>query len=138
VITTIGRNLMNDDSVHGTADVGTWYVGLIDLASYTTGIAAGDTMASHAGWIECTAYDEETRPEWTEGAASNGVTTNGSVVTFTISATKTVKGFFLASSSTKGEAASTLLGTALFNEGDKPVVDGDQCLVTATLSLVAA
>jgi hypothetical protein len=45
----------------------TLYIGLTDA---TPTIAAADTMASHSGWTEVTAYSESARPAWGQGAAT--------------------------------------------------------------------
>ena len=112
--------------------IATWYVGLIQNDNFT-GLAAGDTMASHAGWEECTTYDEAARPAITFGAASGGAIANGTPVEFTMNASKTVKGFFLTSVSTKGGTTGVLGPITLFAGGDRSVVDDDVLKVTATV-----
>ena len=122
----------NDVALHGETPITTWYIGLIDSSGYST-LAAGDTLASHAGWTECTAYDEGARQEWTEGASSGGETTNAAGVEFTMSDTKTVKGAFICSAASG--TSGVLLGCWLFDEGDKSVVDGDVLRVFSTAIL---
>ena len=118
---------------HDATKITTWYVGLIEDTDWSA-FAAADTMASHAGWTECTSYDEATRQEWPEGAASSQSITNAVTVDFTMSATKTVKGFFLTDNTTKGGSSGTLGPCFLFAGGDRSVVDDDVIKVTATAS----
>ena len=52
VVCTVGKNLMLDTAFAGSAyTVVGPYMGLISSTSYTA-VAAGDTMASHSGWLE--------------------------------------------------------------------------------------
>jgi len=110
----------------------TLYIGLTD-ASPT--VAAGDTMASHSGWVEVTAYDEAARPAWGQGAASGGVTTNASAVTFTASGTTSVGGGFLTTVATKGGTTGTLFSVKAATEGNRALVDGDTLDVTISLTV---
>jgi len=133
-ITNAGLNHVLGVGFHADAATIAWFLGLIDLASFTA-LAAGDTMGSHAGWIEITTeYSEATRPEWTEGAASSQSITNAATVNFSITGTKTVKGIFLTSDSVKGGITGTLWATALFAGGDQAVVSGDTLKVTYTVN----
>jgi hypothetical protein len=136
-VTTAGRCSILDVSFHAASQIATWYIGLISATSYTTGLAAGDTMASHGGWAEDATYDEATRVEWTEGAANAGVITNGTACNFTMSGSTTIKGAFLTSVSTKSDNTGTLFCTALFTGGDQAVSDGDILKVTYTITVTA-
>lgn len=131
-IVTVGKNALFDIMFRAQTQLTAWFFGLIDNASYSA-LSDADTMSSHAGWIECTSYDESTRPQWSPDAASAGAITNSTAVTFNISATKTLKGMFIASNSTKGGSTGTLWATALFS-ADKSVVDNDQIKLTYQLS----
>lgn len=91
-----------------------WFMGLVDNASWTD-FLPGDTAASHSTWIECTAYDEATRPQWIPGAPAGNVVTNPTSVTFTMNATKTVKGAFIVSVSGKGATTGVLWSEGPFN-----------------------
>jgi len=113
----------------------TLYIGLTDG---TPTIAAGDTMASHSGWTEVTAYDEGSRPEWGQGAASGGVTTNGTAVTFTASGSTTVGGGFLTTNATKGGTTGTLFSVKAATEGNRSLVDDDTLDVTISLTVTSS
>ena len=77
LVTTAGLNALNDIMFHGTIQVATWYIGLIDDGET---LAAADPLASHSGWTENTEYSSPAaRGEWTEGAASSGATTKDTV-----------------------------------------------------------
>jgi hypothetical protein len=149
-ITNQGKNKLLDVMFHGVSAITTWWLGLVDNASYTA-LAAGDTYQNitQAGnqWGEFADYTDPanadsatTRPEWTEGAASNQAITNASPVVFDITGSGTVKGLFLvggianAQNKSNHEASGILWATALFNSGDVPVSADDQLKVTYTVS----
>ena len=113
----------------------TLYIGLTD-ASPT--VAAGDTMASHAGWTEVTAYDEAARQAWGQGAASGGVTTNATAATFTASGATAVGGGFLTTVATKGGTTGTLFSVKAATEGDRALVAADTLDVTVSLTVSSA
>jgi len=119
-VTTEGLNHILDVEFHGETQVTTWYIGLIRDDSYSA-LAAGDTLASHAGWQEGDEYTGD-RKEWTEGAASAGSMTNASTVDFAINDTETMKGAFLCSAATG--TSGKLYCTALFTGGDRAVISG--------------
>ena len=130
-----GLNHILDVVLHATAAVSPWYVGIYE-GNYTP--LATDTAATIvAASTECTAYDEATRQEYVEAAASSQSTTNSaSRATFTFNATKTIYGAFLSSVSTKSATTGTLLAADKAATG-KAVTSGDQLLVTYTLTLTA-
>jgi len=133
-ITDVGKDLLLDVMFFGGSQVAaaSWYIGLVDLSGYSA-LAAGDTMASHAGWNEFTSYSEATRVAWGPGASSSQSTTNASPATFNINGSGTVKGVFIISNNTKSGSTGTLWATALFS-ADVPVSNGDQLKVTYTTS----
>src|SRR6185437_7719156 len=51
LITTVGKNFLLDQALAGSSYTATEYMGLISSTSFSA-VAAGDTMASHAGWLE--------------------------------------------------------------------------------------
>jgi hypothetical protein len=134
-----GLQDMNAKYFTGTTYTAAWYIGLYGAGASNTP-AAGDTMASHAGWTEVTAYSQATRPACTFGTpttANPSVATNSaSPATFSINGTTTVGGAFLTSNNTKSGTTGTLYSAADFSApGDRAVVSGDTLSVTYTLSL---
>lgn len=125
-----GRNRILD-IVFGSTAKDTWYMGLISSSSYSA-IAAADTLASHSGWTEFTAYTGN-RQAWVTGSASSQAIT-GSALTFTINGGGgTAKGLFLcnAASGTTG----VLMSAGLFSNGDAAsLVSGDTVAVTYTFN----
>ena len=91
----------------------TWFFGLIDNAGFSA-ISAADTAASHAGWVESTAYTEATRQAWTP-TVTGGTITNPTAPTFTASGVVTLKGAFIVSSNVKGGSAGQLWSAGAFS-----------------------
>ncbi len=137
LVTNAGLNDLLDVYLSGGTQTTTWYVGLTDG---TPTVAAGDTMSSHAGWTEVTAYDEAVRQTWTDGGVSSqSVDNSGSPSVFTISTNSTtVGGAFLTSVSTKGGTTGVLYAAGAFGAGDKSLDDNDTLSVTATFTAAAA
>jgi hypothetical protein len=126
-------NYVLDTCLRAQTPASAWYMGLIDNAGYTA-LAAADTSASHGGWAEVAAYSESTRPQWSPGAASGQSVVNSTTVDFSINASKTVRGLFLISESTKSGTSGTLFSTAAFSGGNQTVNNGDTLKVTYTIS----
>ena len=131
-IVDVGMNHILDTQFTGSAGVSPWYIGIVDNASFTA-FANADTMASHTGWIESSAYTEANRQEWTEGAAAARSITNGTTVDFSINATVTLKGIFVTSDNTKAGTTGTLWSTAAF-ASNVSAVNGDTLKITYTVS----
>jgi hypothetical protein len=131
-IVDVGLNSLLDVYFHNQTQIATWYIGLIDNAGFTA-LSNSDTMSSHTGWAESTAYDEATREEWLEGAAASRSITNSTPAEFTISATTTLKGIFVTSNSTKGGTTGTLWATAAFSS-TVGVQDNDILRITYTVT----
>lgn len=131
-IVDVGLNKILEDMFNGGSQSGTWYLGLIDNAAFSA-LANGDTMASHAGWAESTAYTETARPEWTAGTAASRSITNSSTVDFSINATTTLKGIFVTDDATKAGTSGTLWSTAAF-ASNVSAVNGDTLKITYTVS----
>jgi hypothetical protein len=138
LVVTVGLNNLLDNHLSGSTYTAAWYVGLIGSASYTTGVAAGDTMGSHGGWVEDETYDEANRPTASFASASGGSKTLSSAAVFTISGTVTEKGCFLASNSTKGGSTGVLYSGGLFTGGDKTLADNDTLSVSYTATAAAS
>lgn len=133
-ITDEGIHYLENTGFRAVAQITTWYIGIIDNASFTA-VADADTMASHAGWIESTAYTNspDNRATWSPGAAASRQITNGTTADFSINATVTLKGIFITSVNTKGGTTGTLWSTALFGSNVN-VVNGDTLKITYTLA----
>lgn len=136
LIVTAGRNKLLDETLEGSGYTAAWYMGLIDNAGFSA-IAAADTMASHAGWAEADEYDEATREAISFGAASSGTKATDADCSFTISATITINGIFIASSGTKNESASVLFAAKSF-ASPRACVDNDVLNVSYSASLTAS
>lgn len=136
LVTTVGKNKILDEALAGTTYTATWFIGLVDNAGFT-GYAAGDTMASHTGWAESTAYTETVRQDLdgNMNAASGGAKTTTTDRSFSINASATLDGCFVCSDSTKGGTAGVLLSAGAFSTGDKTVGNGDTLNVSYTLTL---
>ena len=135
LVTTVGGNFILDTTLSGSAYTAAWYMGLISSASYTTGPAAGDTMASHGGWTESVAYSNAARPTTAWSSASGRTKSLSAGLVFTINATDTIKGCFMNTVATKSGTTGTLLSAGLFTGGDQPVVSGNSLTVSYSLSV---
>ena len=93
-----------------------WYIGLIDAGLVSPTLANADTMSSHGGWAEATAYDDvlslSVRPGWQIGTTTTQrLTNNTSPAVFTLNATTTVWGCFVTNNNTRGGSTGTLWST---------------------------
>lgn len=141
LVVNVGLKDMNDKYFSGSGYTAAWYLGLYG-AGASNNPAAGDTMASHAGWTEVTAYSQATRPQASFGAATTAdpsvISNSGSPAVFSINGTTVVGGAFLTSNNTKGGTTGILFSAADFQApGDRSVVSGDTLNVTYTFSLDA-
>lgn len=132
LIVNQGKNHTLDTELVGGAQITTWYLGLTGSAPTA---AAADTMGSHAGWTEVTAYAEATRPQCQFAAASGQATTNSAnKAVFSINGSATIGGGFVVSNNTKGGGTGTLFSVGAFVSGDRAVVSTDTVNVTYTVS----
>ena len=141
LVVNVGLQDMNTQYFTGSSYTAAWYLGLYGAAA-SNNPAASDTMSSHAGWTEVTAYSQSTRPPCSFGTASTAnpsvISNSGSAATFSINATTTVGGAFLTSNNTKGGTTGVLFsGSDFTSPGDRAVVSGDTVTVTYTFSLTA-
>lgn len=143
VVCTAGKNLALDTFLGGAAYTVTGpYMGLISSVSYSA-VAAGDTMASHAGWLEAGGATAPTysgnRKTAAWAAAASGSKALSAALSFAITSSGTVKGAFLCYGSgalnTKDNTAGTLWSAGTFSTGDKAVVNGDTLNVNFSTSL---
>lgn len=127
-----GLNHALDVLFHGGTQISTWYLGLFEGNYTPTGaLTAANVTATST---ECTAYDEATRQAYDEAAVSaQSITNSASKATFTMNASKTIYGAFLASASAKSSAAGTLFSAARFGTA-KVVAAADQLLLTYTFT----
>jgi hypothetical protein len=142
LVVNVGLQDMNAKYFTGSSYTATWYLGLYGAAA-SNNPAATDTMSSHAGWTEVTAYSQSTRPACSFGSATSAdpsvITNSGSPATYSINGTTTIGGAFLTSDNTKGGTSGILFSAADFGApGDRSVVSGDTLTVTYTFSLDAA
>jgi len=128
-----GLNHILDTQFHGTTQVGTWYIGLVDNSGWTA-FADADTLSSHAGWAESTSYTESNRVEWDEDAAATRAISNSTTADFSINATGNLKGIFISSNNVKSTGnTGTLWSTAAFS-AVVATSNGDTLKVTYTVS----
>jgi len=140
-----GLQDMNSKYFKGSGYTAAWYLGLVTGPGSGTTYAAGNTLATHAGWTENTAYTTTggagVRAAVTFGTATTADpsvianTASPSVFTMTSNA-QTIAGAFLASSSSG--TSGVLFSAGDFTGGDKLVDSGDSLSVTYSFSLDAA
>jgi len=138
LVVNVGLQYMAGVALTSTTQITTWYIGLYGAGASNTP-AATDTLALHGGWTEITPYSGN-RPAATFAAATNAnpsvVTNSASKASFSINATATVGGAFLASAASG--TSGTLFSAADFQSpGDRSVVSGDVLTVTYSFSLSA-
>jgi hypothetical protein len=128
-----GLNHILDTQFHGSSQITTWYIGLVDNVAWSA-FADADTLASHAGWTEMTDYSEGNRVTWVEDAAAGRSITNTTTADYTINATGNAKGIFVSSNNVKTTGTTgTLWSTAAFSSV-VAVANGDTLKVTYTVS----
>jgi hypothetical protein len=142
LVVNVGLKDMNEKYFTGSGYTAGWFLGLYGDGS-TNNPAAGDTMASHAGWTEITAYSQANRPACVFGTATTAdpsvISNANSVAVFSMNGTATVGGAFLTSDNTKGGTTGILFSAGDFQApGDRAVVDGDTLNVSYQFSLDAA
>jgi hypothetical protein len=136
LVTTVGKNDFLDKYLKGSAYTQTFRMGLKGTGS----TAAGDTQASHAGWLEVGLANAPTytgnRKDVTMGSASAGASVSPTQA-FAITSTGTVSGCFTnnGGSATKDNTTGTLFSVGNFAEGDRSVVNTDTINVVYTLTL---
>lgn len=122
LVTTAGLNSILTQYFKGASYTAAFYMGLFSDQSYSA-VALGDTLGSHAGWVEWEDYTGD-RKAITFGTASGGVLASSSIPTFTVSGatgTETLKGAFVA---TTTDDSGVLVSVGLFDGGDAPVANG--------------
>ena len=126
LVMTAGKTDIIDKYLKGSAYTAAWYLILKGAGS----IAAGDTLASHAGWTEVTPYAGN-RPGITWGTTSGG-SNMATAVAISINATATVAG---AGCCTVNTGTSGVLYNMSDFAASRSVASGDTLNVTPTLSV---
>lgn len=142
LVVNVGLAYMNTSFFKGSGYTAAWYLGIYGPAS-SNNPSSADTMASHGGWTEVTAYSNGTRPAATFGAATTAdpsvIANSASPAQFNVNASANVGGAFLVSDDTIGGSSGVLFSAADFEApGDRVVQNGDVLSVTYTFSLDAA
>jgi Tfp pilus assembly protein PilV len=142
VVCTAGKNVALDAYLAGSAyTVVGPFLGLISSVSFTA-VAAADTMASHAGWLEAgnahAPTYSGTRGTAAWSAASAGSKALSAALSFTFTGTGTVQGAFLTfgtgAVNTVDSTAGTLYSAGTFGAA-QPVISGNVLNVSYTASL---
>jgi hypothetical protein len=137
LVVNVGLDDILDKYYKGSGYTAAHYCG---ITAGTPSFAEGDTMASHAGWTEITAYDEAVRQTITWGTVSSqSLNNSSSKAVYTISSNgTTIGGGFVVTNSTKGGSTGTLVGGAAFSAGNKTLDDNDTLSVTVTATAAAS
>jgi hypothetical protein len=111
----------------------------IGLTGNSPTVAAADTLASHAGWTEVTAYSESNRQALTLGTvAAQSVNNSASKATFTINDDGVdIGGAFVATNNTKGGTTGVLVGGAALS-ANRTLNTGDTLTITVTATAASA
>jgi hypothetical protein len=133
-VTNSGLDSMNNIYFVASAQIATWYLGLVDNQGFVA-FSAADTMSAHGGWAEAVYYSNTNRPTWTPASSTGQTVVNSSPIAFNINAnSKVVKGLFLASDSGKGNTIGLLWATAAFSGGTQSCNSGDTLQATYSVS----
>ena len=137
IMTDEGITYIMDSALSGASPITSWYVEVFEN-DYTP--LSTNTYAT-PGFTACTAYDEATRPAWTEAGISSKIISNSaSKATFTFNAGNMIYGGALvgggSAASTKADAAGggKLICSSQFTTGSKSVVSTDVLKVTVTIT----
>jgi hypothetical protein len=133
LVVTVGKNDMLDKYFAGSTYTAAWYMGLVDGGSTPTYNAA-DTLASHAGWTESTAYSGTNRITvgWNSASAGSKASTT---TAFSINGTATIAGALLTVTQLRATTTGVLYSAGNFTGGNRSVINGDTLNVTYTATL---
>lgn len=130
IVTSQGINYAIGAALLNATPDATWFVG---LTNGNPGVAAANTLASHAGWVENTSYNEASRPAWTGVAGTLLATNVAAPAIFTVaSGGSTFGGAFLCGV-TSG-TAGTLYSVAAFNAGNIVLPEASTLEITYIVS----
>lgn len=140
LVTTAGKNDMEDKYFAGSAYTAAFYMGLVSSVNYTTGVSATDIMATHPGWTEAGAtnaptYSQGARPTCAWSAASAGAKALSASLAFSITSSGTIKGSFITTVATKDGTTGVLFSGGTFTGGDKIVANTDSVTVSYSISM---
>lgn len=127
-VTVVGKNHLWDVTFGNSTpvtQVGTWYIGLINQSPTPT-LSENDTLASHAGWSETTAYSGN-RKAWDDTNAASKIKGTTTPSEFTMNSTLSVHGIFIASVSSG--TSGILWATGSF-DASVPVISSDVLRIT--------
>jgi hypothetical protein len=138
-----GLQDMNSKYFAASGYTAAWYLGLVEGPGSGTSFAAGDTLASHAGWTELVPGTDYTgnRKAVTFGTATTAdpsvISNSASPSSFAMLVNGTVVAGALLASVSSG-TSGILFSAGDFTGGDKTVDNGDTLNVTYSFSLDAA
>ena len=137
VVVTVGKNLALDTYLAGSSYTVTGPFVFIVTTTGFTAFASGDTMTSHAGWTESSAYSTRGSVSW--AAASGGSKSFASASAISITGNDTLQGGGLVygsgASSTAGNTGGTLYSAGSFTGGTQGVTTGGTLNCTYQTSL---
>lgn len=133
LVTNGGEDYMLDVGLSGAAATTAWFIGLTDGAPT---VAETDTLATHAGWVEVTAYTGTNRLAWTDGGVTGQSVDNvGNEAVFTINADSTVVGgALLCATQVRATTTGLMYAVGAFAGGDRNVDNLDTLTITATMT----
>jgi hypothetical protein len=141
LVVNTGLQDMNTKYFTGSTYTAAWYIGLVNDSGFTA-YAAGDTLASHTGWTETTAYSGGNRATATFGTATTAdpsvISNSASPGAFSITGSVTVRGAFLCNVQSNASTSGLLFSVSNFTGGNRSVINGDTLNVTYQFSLDAA
>lgn len=143
LVVNAGLQDMNSKYFSASGYTAAWYLGLVEGPGAGNTYAAGDTLASHAGWTELAPGTDYTgnRKAVTFGTATTAdpsvVSNSGSASSFTMLVNSTVVAGALLCTVASG-TSGVLFSVGSFTGGDKTVDAGDTLNVTYSFSLNAA
>jgi hypothetical protein len=136
LVVNVGLQHLLDVTFTGAAQVDPWYIGLVNGPGSGTTYDPGDTLSSHAGWTENSAYSGS-RKEYDETRSSQTMSNSSSKAQFSITSdSQTLAGAFLCSVSSG--TAGTLFSAADFTGGDKAANNGDTLEVTYEITATSS
>lgn len=141
LVVNAGLQDMNTKYFKGVTYTAAWYIGLVNNAGFTA-YAAADTLASHSGWTESTAYSGGNRATATFGTATTAdpsvINNSATPGAFSITSSVTIRGAFLCNVQSNSSTSGLLFSVSDFTGGNRSVVNGDTLNVTYEFSLDAA